>query len=335
VQATISALIRRYHQLRSQRHSAFVRNAIMRTEPRIGYHKSLYILPFDHRSSFEKGLYGWSGVLSAEQTERIAQTKEIIFDGFKFALGIGLAKDQAGILVDEQFGARILRDASANGFITAMPAEKSGEAEFQFEFGSQYGVHIEQFKPTFVKVLVRYNAEDDDAMNRRQAARLKELCDYCHSHNFLFMFELLVPATHAQMVGVEGDQTRYDRDLRPSLMVAALEQLQNAGVEPDVWKIEGLDRREDCFKIVEMARRDGREQVGCIILGRGSNEQKVVEWLRVAAAVPGFIGFAVGRTSFWEPLVAWRDGKIQRQQAVENIARRYLEWVTVFEGAAM
>jgi myo-inositol catabolism protein IolC len=118
-------------------------------------------------------------------------------------------------------------------------------------------------------------------------------------------------------------------------MVAALEQLQNAGVEPDVWKIEGLDRREDCFKIVEMARRDGREQVGCIILGRGSNEQKVVEWLRVAAAVPGFIGFAVGRTSFWEPLVAWRDGKIQRQQAVENIARRYLEWVTVFEGAAM
>ena len=149
----------------------------MRTEPRIGYHKRLYILPFDHRSSFEKGLYGWSGVLSAEQTERIAQTKEIIFDGFKFALGTGLAKDQAGILVDEQFGARILRDASANSFITAMPAEKSGEAEFQFEFGSQYGAHIEQFKPTFVKVLVRYNAEDDDAMNCRQAARLKELCD--------------------------------------------------------------------------------------------------------------------------------------------------------------
>jgi 5-dehydro-2-deoxygluconokinase len=149
------------------------------------------------------------------------------------------------------------------------------------------------------------------------------------------MFELLVPATHAQMDVVEGDQRLYDRDLRPSLMVAALEQLQNAGVEPDVWKIEGLDRREDCLKIAEAARRDAREQVGCIILGRGSDEQKVVEWLRVAAGVPGFIGFAVGRTSFWEPLVAWRDGKIQRQQAVENIARRYLEWVKVFEDMAM
>ena len=307
----------------------------MSNDPRIGYNKPLYILPFDHRSSFEKGLYGWSGALSADETERIARTKEVIYDGFKFALGTGLAKNRAGILVDEQFGARILRDASANSLITAMPAEKSGEAEFQFEFGTQYAAHIEQFEPTFVKVLVRYNPEDDETMNCRQAARLKELCDYCHSHNFYFMFELLVPATHAQLDVVEGDQHLYDRDLRPSLMVAALTQLQNAGVEPDVWKIEGLDRREDCLKIAEAARRDGREQVGCIILGRGSNEQKVVEWLRIAAGVPGFIGFAVGRTSFWEPLVAWRDGKIQRQQAVENIAHRYLEWVKVFEGVAM
>ncbi|HUI19864.1 MAG TPA: DUF2090 domain-containing protein [Methylocella sp.] len=302
--------------------------------PPVGYDKPLYILPFDHRSSFEKGLYGWSGALSAEQTERIAQTKEVIYGGFRFALGTGLSKDRAGILVDEQFGARILRDASANGLIIAMPAEKSGEAEFQFEFGPQYAAHIEEFKPTFVKVLVRYNVDDDEAMNRRQAARLKELCDYCHTHNHYFMFELLVPPTHAQMERVKGDQALYDHDLRPPLMVAALRELQNAGVEPDVWKIEGLDRREDCFKIVEAARSDGREKVGCIILGRGSDEEKVLEWLRTAAGVPGFIGFAVGRTSFWEPLVAWRDGKMGRQQAVERIAQRYLEWVKVFESLA-
>jgi myo-inositol catabolism protein IolC len=300
----------------------------------VGYSKPLYILPFDHRSSFEKGLYGWSGALNAEQTERIARTKEIIYAGFKFALEAGLAKDRAGILVDEQFGSRILRDAITNGFITALPAEKSGQAEFQFEFGTQYAPHIEQFHPTFVKVLVRYNAEDDAAMNRRQAARLKELCDYCHNNKYYFLFELLVPATHEQMDRLEGDHTLYDRDLRPSLMIAAIEELQNAGVEPDVWKIEGLDRREDCVKIAETARRGGRGEVGCIVLGRGSNEQKVMEWLRAAACVPGFIGFAVGRTSFWEALVAWRDGKIERQKAVEDIARRYLEWVSVFESAA-
>jgi myo-inositol catabolism protein IolC len=301
---------------------------------RVGYSKALYILPFDHRSSFEKSLYGWSGALSSEQTERIAQTKDIIYDGFKFALGAGLAKDRAGILVDEQFGSRILRDAIANGFITALPAEKSGQAEFQFEFGTQYAAHIEQFHPTFVKVLVRYNAEDDAAMNLRQAARLKELCNYCHSRNYYFLFELLVPATHEQMDRLEGDQAHYDRELRPSLMVAAIEELQNAGVEPDVWKIEGLDRREDCVRIVETARRGDRGEVGCIVLGRGSNEQKVVEWLRAAAGVPGFIGFAVGRTSFWEALVAWRDGKIERQEAVQKIGRRYLEWVNVFESVA-
>ncbi len=300
---------------------------------RVGYGKPLYILPFDHRSSFEKGLYGWSGPLNAEQTERITQTKEVIYDGFKFALGAGLAKDRAGILVDEQFGSRILRDAMTNGFITALPAEKSGQAEFQFEFGAQYAAHIEQFRPAFVKVLVRYNAEDDAAMNLRQAARLKELCDYCHSRNYYFLFELLVPATHEQMDRLEGDKTLYDRELRPSLMIAAIEELQNAGVEPDVWKIEGLDRREDCVKVAQTARSGNRGEVGCIVLGRGSDEQKVLEWLRAAAGVPGFIGFAVGRTSFWEALAAWRDGKIERQKAVETIARRYLEWANVFESA--
>ena len=299
---------------------------------RIGYNKPLYVLPFDHRSSFEKGLYGWTGVLTADQTEQIARAKGVIYDAFKLALQAGLAKDRAAILVDEQFGAQILRDARANGFITAMPVEKSGQAEFQTEFGAQYVAHIEQFNPAFVKVLVRYNAEDDEAMNRRQAGRLKELGDYCRSHDCRFMFELLVPATHEQMDRFEGDQNHYDLELRPSLMVAAIKELQGAGVEPDVWKVEGLDRREDCRNVAAAARRDGRDEVGCIILGRGSNEQKVIEWLRTAASVPGFTGFAVGRTSFWEPLVAWRDGKTNRAQAAEVIARRYCEWVKVFEG---
>jgi myo-inositol catabolism protein IolC len=297
----------------------------------IGYNKPLYLLPYDHRSSFEKGLYGWTGALTAEQTDRIAKTKEVIYDAFKLALSKGLLKERAGILVDEQFGAAILRDAAKNGYITAMPAEKSGLAEFQFEYGDQWAAHIEVFRPTFLKVLVRYNPEDDEVMNRRQAARLKELSDYCHSHGVYFMFELLVPATHEQTDRLDDDQHLYDTDLRPSLMMESIKELQGAGVEPDVWKIEGPDRREDCVKIAEIARHDGRDNVCCIILGHGSNDQKVEQWLRNAAGVPGFIGFAVGRTSFWEPLVALRDGKMNREQSVAEIARRYLEWVAVFE----
>jgi myo-inositol catabolism protein IolC len=297
----------------------------------VGYNKPLYILPFDHRSSFEKGLYGWTGDLSQEQTDKIARTKEVIYDAFKLALTRGVQKERGGILVDEQFGNAILRDSRKNGFIFCMPSEKSGQAEFHFEYGDQFAAHIEEFKPTFLKVLVRYNPEDDEALNRRQAERLQKLSDYLHSHGHLFMFELLVPATTEQMDRLENDHNLYDLDLRPSLMLGAIKELQNAGVEPDVWKIEGLDHREDCVKIAEAAQRDGRSQVGCIILGRGSNEQKVVEWLSTAAGVPGFIGFAVGRTSFWDPLVALRDGKTSREQAVEDIASRFLEWVRVFE----
>lgn len=300
----------------------------------IGYNKPLYILPYDHRSSFEKGLYGWTGALSPEQTGRIARTKEVIYDAFKLALGKGLAKDRAGILVDEQFGAAILGDAVKNGYITAMPAEKSGQAEFEFEYGEAWARHIEAFKPTFSKVLVRYNPEDDEAINKRQAARLKQLSDYCHSHGVYFMFELLVPATHEQMDRLDGDQHIYDNELRPSLMIGSIKELQANGVEPDVWKIEGLDHREDCAKIAEIARRGGRQNVSCIILGRGSNEQKVEQWLRNAAGVGGFIGFAVGRTSFWDPLVALRDGKSSREQAVEQIADRYMRWVNTFEQGA-
>jgi myo-inositol catabolism protein IolC len=300
----------------------------------IGYDKPLYIQPFDHRGSFQTKMFGWKGTLTEEQIAQIAAAKQVIYDGFKAALAAGVPKEKAGILVDEQFGAAILRDAAAKGYTTACPAEKSGQDEFDFEYGEDFGKHIEAFNPTFCKVLVRYNPEGDEALNREQSARLKRLSDYLHSESHrLFMFELLVPAEKAQLDRVNGDKKAYDLEIRPGLMARAIEQLQDAGVEADVWKIEGLDRREDCEQIVKVAHRKGRDKVGCIILGRGEDDKKVYEWLTTAAKVPGFIGFAVGRTVFWEPLVEWRDKKITREAAVTEIARRYRGFVDVFEKA--
>jgi 5-dehydro-2-deoxygluconokinase len=198
----------------------------------IGYDQPLYILPFDHRSSFEKGLFGWSGALTADQTARVAGSKEVIYDAFKLALSKGVPREHAGILVDPQFGADILHDARKNGYNTALPTEMSGQAEFQFEDGEQYATKLQEFSPTFAKALVRYNPEDDEALNRRQAGRLRELSTYLHAHAGLFMFELLVPPTHEQMDRLDGDQALYDRDLRPSLMIGAIKELQGAGVEP-------------------------------------------------------------------------------------------------------
>jgi len=299
-----------------------------------GFDKPLYIQPFDHRGSFETGMFGWKGALTPEQTAQIAAAKQVIYEGFKSAVAAGVPKEKAGILVDEQFGAAILRDAAARGYATACPAEKSGQEEFDFEYGEDFAKHIEAFHPTFCKVLVRYNPEGDQVLNRRQSARLKRLSDYLHNESrSLFMFELLVPPEKAQLDKLKGDKKAYDLELRPRLMVETIRQLQDAHVEPDVWKIEGLDRKEDCEKIVAAARQGGRDKVGCIILGRGENDQKVREWLTTAAAVPGFIGFAVGRTDFWEPLIDWRDKKTTRDAAVAEIARRYREFVDVFESA--
>jgi len=300
----------------------------------LGFNESLYILPFDHRGSFQTKMFGWSGTLSPERTAEIAATKQVIYDGFKAAVKAGVPKQKAGILVDEQFGAAILRDATAHSYTSACPAEKSGQEEFDFEYGEEFAKHIEAFNPTFCKVLVRYNPEGDRALNRRQAARLRRLSEYLHNDGrSRFMFELLVPPEKAHLDQVKGDKKAYDLEIRPRLMAETIQQLQDAQVEPDVWKIEGLDRREDCEKMVAAARRGGRDKVSCIILGRGENDKKVREWLTTAATVPGFIGFAVGRTSFWGPLVSLRAKQITRDAAVAEIARRYLEFVNIFENA--
>jgi myo-inositol catabolism protein IolC len=298
----------------------------------VGFDRPLYVLPFDHRGTFQTQMFGWKGKLTPEQSAQIASMKEVIYDGFKAALAAGVPKEKAGILVDEQFGAAILRDAVVKGYFTACPAEKSGQDEFDFEFGEEFAQHIEAFHPTFCKVLVRYNPEGDKEMNLRQAGRLKRLSAYLHTQSqSMFMFELLVPALKTQLDRVKGDRKAYDSELRPQLMVQAMEQLQNEHVEPDVWKIEGLDRREDCEKVVAAARRGGRQKVGCIILGRGEDDAKVRHWLTTAAGVPGFIGFAVGRTSFWEPLVQLRQGKVKREEAVKEITLRYQLFVDIFE----
>jgi myo-inositol catabolism protein IolC len=300
----------------------------------LGFNRPLYFLPFDHRASMQTKMFGWKGSLNAAQAAEIAAAKQVIYDGFQAAVAGGAPKEHAAILVDEQFGAAILRDAAQHGYMTACPVEKSGQKELDFEYGEEFARHIEAINPTFCKVLVRYNPEGDKALNEHQAVQLKRLCDYLRgSGPRLFLIELHVDAEPAQMERFHGQKKAYELDLRPSLIVQTLHELLGAGVQPDVWKVEGLDRREDAVNVVAAARRDGRDKVGCIILGGGADDQRVRAWLATAASVPGFIGFAVGRTTFWDPLVAWRATRIARVAAVAEIARRYREWVDIFAKA--
>jgi myo-inositol catabolism protein IolC len=300
----------------------------------LGYTDPLYILAFDHRGSFQKKLMGIAGDPSPEEAARISDAKRVIFEGFQQAIADGAPLESAGMLVDEQFGADIARTAKAEGYRFAMPVEKSGQDEFDFEYGDAFGEHIEAFDPTFTKVLVRYNPEGDKEMNPRQSGRLRTLSDWLHQRDRRFLFELLVAAEPHQLEQVGGDVDRFDKEVRPGLMVRAITELQAAGIEADIWKIEGIDRREDCVRISETVRRGGWDKVACVVLGRGADEAAVVHWLQQGAGVPGYIGFAIGRTIWWDALKGYLANETDRAQAAKAISENYRRMIEVYTAAA-
>jgi len=298
----------------------------------LGYQGKLYILAFDHRGSFQKKMFGIEGDPTPEQTKTISDAKRLIFEGMLKAVDQGVDPQTAGVLVDEQFGSDIPQRARAGGLKLALPVEKSGQNEFDFQYGDDFGKHIEKFDPDFNKVLVRYNSDDDPVMNKRQLDRLARLADWLHEHDRKFLFELLVPATDAQLAEVDGDTDRYDAELRPELMRRAIADIQAAGIEVDVWKIEGVDRHEDAEKLAQQARSgEGRQGVTCVLLGRGASTAKVEEWLQVATAVDGFIGFAIGRSIWWDALKGFLDKDLDRDAAAAQIAENYLHFMRVYE----
>ena len=292
----------------------------------LGYDERLYVLAFDHRGSFEK---------MVGDVARVPGAKTLIWEGFQKAVELGAPKASSGVLVDAQYGPDVAREAKAGGYKLAMPVEKSGQVEFDFDYGDAFGEKIEEYDPDFTKVLVRYNPDGDADLNERQSEKLRRLSEWLHEHHRKYLFELLVPAEPAQLEQVGGSEERYDLELRPQLMMRAIHELQDGGVEADIWKIEGIEDREACHEIAQIARREGRDRVSCVVLGRGASDEKVDEWLRAGSGIEGYIGFAIGRSIFAESVKAYAadpDG-FDRDAAVEKIARNYLRFIEVYEAA--
>jgi len=300
----------------------------------LGYDGKLYILAFDHRGSFQKKMFGIEGDPTPEETDKITDAKALIFEGMEIAVERGLDASSAGVLVDEQFGGDVPERARKHGLSLTMPVEKSGQDEFDFQYGEDFPAHIEKFDPFASKVLVRYNPDGDAEMNERQLGRLKELADWLHANDRKFLFELLVPAEDAQLESVDGDTDRYDAELRPELMRRAIENCQNLGIEVDIWKIEGVDTREDAEMLSAQARKgEGRENVKSVLLGRGASDDKVDHWLQQAAGVDGFIGFAIGRSIWWDALKGFLEEGLDRRAAAEQIADNYQRFIKVYDEA--
>ncbi len=282
----------------------------------------LAILAFDHRSTFEKHL--------TKSPDEIRDLKMVIYEGLLAGIEMGIPVADAALLVDEEFGAQIHRDGAARGITNILTTEKSGQNEFDFQYGKDFGQHIEAIRPKYAKALVRYRSDGDDEINLRQLSRLKELSDFCHSHGMGFLIEPLVTPSEEELKRYTQDM--FDRTMRPRLTVEMIRQFHVAGVEPDIWKIEGMESTEDYELVSQTARSDGREHVGVIVLGRAEDVEHVERWLIAGKHVDGVCGFAIGRTIFWEALENLHNKRMTRKEAVHQIATRYKHFYDVFFG---
>ena len=299
-----------------------------------GHTSDLYILAFDHRGTLTKGLLGVEGrTPSAEEANKVSEMKSIIFDGFKSSIDKGESVENCAILVDEQFGRDVQEEARSLGIRFAAPVEKSGQKIFDFEYGDEFGDKINEVGADYIKILVRWNPDDDEESRKIQGERIKTLSNWIVENEKSFLLEFLVPATDEQLAMVDGEQSRYDSEIRPGLAVKVVEEMREKGADPDIWKIEGLEKTEDCKKVASAIRDGGREEVIAVVLGRGADDQKVNEWLKAGASVEGYKGFAIGRSIFCDSLKAWFTEEITREQAVDQISDKYRSFISVYKEA--
>ena len=287
----------------------------------------LWTLAFDHRNSLRRSFFGITGEPTAGDHERGVWAKSVIFDAVVLAADRGIAAGRPAVLVDEEYGAGVIARANELGITTAVPVEVSGRAVVEFEHGDDgFGPALERLDPTYAKVLVRYNPTGDAEGNERQRQRLLVLQRWVRDHGRKWMLELLVPPTPAEASDV------FDTAVRPALTARAAAELVDAGLAPELWKLEGMATSDEYATVAAACRADGTASA-CLVLGRGADEAAVDRWLTLAAPVAGFRGFAVGRTLWWWPLREALDGHIGDAEAAAKIAANYLRLIDVYRAA--
>jgi myo-inositol catabolism protein IolC len=291
----------------------------------------LFILAMDHRESFGKTLFDVEHD-DPDAAERAAMTsaKQLIFEGLQVALP-SVTSGRVGVLVDERYGQHVI-DAvkhSSQPIVLAVPIEASGHEWFTLEWGDAWLDQVESVRPDYSKVLIRDNPDFDPAQREAQFSRLAQVSTRLHAAGVPLLYELLVPATEAQLAKAGQDAGVYDRDIRPGLVVQVIADNQAHGVEPTLWKVEGLETVEAARQVAGQARADGRT-TDLIVLGRDAPAARLDHWLEVASQVEQFVGFAIGR-SIWEDAIreyeASDRGESAADQARRTIAGRYLGFI--------
>lgn len=291
----------------------------------------LFILADDHRDSLEKDLYKLTEAPTAAQAARIRADKLLVYEALVDATRRLPDAAQAGILVDEEYGADVADLATrSDGLINlSMPLEASGKEWFEFAYGDNWKTHAGYFATNHAKVLIRDNPGLSVPDRLQQAERLKVVSAWAAETRHHLIVELLVPATADDLASVGGDTKRYDDELRPKLTLEVIGFLQDHGADPELWKVEGMDTSADAAAVAELAKRGGRT-ANCIILGRHASKEDLDRWLDVAAPLPGYVGFAIGRSIWWDALVGHLDGSLSADAAQQRIAENYLSYAHAY-----
>lgn len=293
----------------------------------------LLILAMDHRESLGKGVFGVvDDAPTPDQSFAIETAKRLTYAGLT-AVRDQLSAGRAGVLVDERYGSDVITSAKADGVVLAIPVEKSGREWFTLEYGEDWTAHVRGNDPAYVKVLVRDNPDFDDTHRKAQLADLAELSAGLDSLGVPLLYELLVPGTDEQKAGVGGDADAFDRDIRPELVTRVIADNQQAGVEPTIWKIEGLETTEAAREIVRQIRSGGRGGIDAVVLGRDAPFERLDHWLSVAAGVEGFVGFAIGRSIWQDAVTAHFKGEIDEAAAIGQISANYLHFAEHYVAA--
>ncbi|WP_210491203.1 DUF2090 domain-containing protein [Patulibacter sp. SYSU D01012] len=292
----------------------------------------LFMLAFDHRNALV-------GKMLPGRTDRadelVPPAKDLIYDGARAVLADGgFGAGRLAVLVDEQYGAAVARAARRDGVTLAVACERSGQKHFALEYGDDAAAHIEDLDPDYVKVLVRYNPDGDEAQNARERAALADVSALCERLGRKLLFELLVPPTDAQLAAAGGDRDRYDAEQRAELTVRTMDAFQRSGTLVHLWKVEGFETVEDAAAVAAQAAR-GAVDAPIIVLGRGADDARVDHWVRIAAATEGFAGFAIGRSIWWAPVADWLNDACTREEAVARVAAGLRRSIDVWQGATV
>ncbi len=267
---------------------------------------NLFILPFDHRSSFARDTVGTEYPVNIKTAKELKKLKRAIFNGFLLARKQYSKPEEMAILVDEEFGKDVLRLADKMDITTAQTVEKSGQNIFTLEYSYGFRGHLKKYDAEFAKVLIHFDPKDKKE-NKIQNERLLKIQNFCKANEIDFLLEILV-----------GKKNKIKN------IKTAIRSLKRAGIHPDVWKLEGI--------LSQKAWKEIRKLTGApiVVLGHGANKKQVAKWIEVAAKSGAVHGMAIGRTIFLKPIQDYQKKKIDKKTASERIAKNYLYFIKLW-----